>query len=251
MNDRLNRGEGYDMISKKELFSEIVAKNLIKQIKAGTAPWQIPWKAGSVGSNMPMNPITGNRYKGVNALHLMSQNRADSRWMTYKQAKTIGAQVRRGEKGTLIKYWQFSKEQNKVDENGNPVKDSQGIQIKETLRLSRPLVFISTVFNAEQIDDLPALEVKIPDWNPIERAENIIKNSGVIIRHGEDNKAFYKLATDSIYLPNKVSLQMQRVIMQRFYLSQSGPYSSSAFLVLNPISRINCAPHLCLRNKSV
>ena len=30
--------------------------------------------------------------------------------MTYKQASSIGAQVRRGEKGTVVEYWQFTED---------------------------------------------------------------------------------------------------------------------------------------------
>ncbi|WP_407965783.1 ArdC-like ssDNA-binding domain-containing protein [Bartonella sp. C271] len=52
------------MIDKKELFTELVAKQLIEQIKIGTAPWQVSWRAAMGGGYMPMNPRTGNRYRG-------------------------------------------------------------------------------------------------------------------------------------------------------------------------------------------
>ncbi|WP_419600269.1 ArdC-like ssDNA-binding domain-containing protein, partial [Thiolapillus sp.] len=56
------------MAAEKKPFHETVAENLIEQLKAGTAPWQKPWEPGSQGF-MPMNPTTGKRYKGVNAIH--------------------------------------------------------------------------------------------------------------------------------------------------------------------------------------
>ncbi|CAM2865341.1 DNA primase traC [Legionella worsleiensis] len=34
----------------------------------------------------------------------------DNRWLTYKQAQNIDAQVRKGEKGTTIQYWKFNEE---------------------------------------------------------------------------------------------------------------------------------------------
>ncbi|TOK33252.1 hypothetical protein CGI19_19220, partial [Vibrio parahaemolyticus] len=108
------------MATDKKPFHETVAENLIEQLKAGTAPWQKPWEPGSQGF-MPMNPTTGKRYKGINAIHLMAQGRSDNRWMTYKQASAAGAQVRKGEKGTPVQYWKFSEEQNKLDDNGKPV----------------------------------------------------------------------------------------------------------------------------------
>jgi len=192
------------MAADKKPFHETVAENLIEQLKAGTAPWQKPWEPGSQGF-MPMNPTTGKRYKGVNAIHLMAQGRGDNRWMTYKQAKAAGAQVRKGEKGTPVQYWKFSEEQNKLDDNGKPVLDGQGKPVKETVMLERPRVFFATVFNGEQIDGMPPLEQKekTQAWDAVERAEHILKASGADIRHGEHDRAFYRPATDSIHLPDK------------------------------------------------
>ena len=185
--------------SKKKAFHEEVAEKLIEQLKAGTAPWQKPWEPGT-GGFMPLNPTTGNRYKGINAIHLMAQGYSDNRWMTYRQASKEGAQVRRGEKGTSIQFWKFSEEQTKRDESGRPVLDAEGKPVKETVQLERPRVFFATVFNAEQIDGLPALEQKPQAWNAVERAESILKASGAEIRHGEHDQAFYRPSTDSIHL---------------------------------------------------
>ncbi len=188
----------------KQLFHEKVAERLIEQLQAGTAPWQKPWKAGEPGAFMPMNPVTGNRYKGINAIHLMSQGFADVRWMTYKQAAAGDAQVRKGKKGTAIQYWKFSEEQTAVDGDGKPILDAKGESAKHSVQLERPRVFFATVFNAEQIDGLPAATARTDkQWNPLDRVEQIIELSGASIRHGEQNRAFYRLSTDSIHLPNK------------------------------------------------
>lgn len=191
------------MAKNKKAFHEQVAENLIAQLKQGTAPWQKPWRAGDPQAVLPMNPVTGNRYKGINALHLMSQPYADTRWLTYKQASSLGAQVNKGEKGTPVQYWKFFEERNKTDVNGKPVLDAAGQPIKEQLKLERPRVFYATVFNAQQIDGLPALSIDPPHWDPLERAEQILQASGAVIHHGEADRAFYRLATDSIHLPFK------------------------------------------------
>ena len=68
------------MAEERKPFHEVVAERLIEQLKAGTAPWQKPWEPGQPGAFMPMNPTTGKRYKGINAIHLMAQGRGDSRW---------------------------------------------------------------------------------------------------------------------------------------------------------------------------
>src|SRR5215469_17167566 len=85
-----------------------VADQTVRALEEGVAPWQKPWKAGSL--EMPFNPTTNNAYRGGNALHLMVTGQLkgykDPRWLTYKQAIENGWQVREGEKGTQIEYWE-------------------------------------------------------------------------------------------------------------------------------------------------
>lgn len=190
------------MVQKKP-YHEVVAEKLIEQLKAGTAPWQRPWAPGEPAAMLPMNPATGNRYRGINAIFLTMQGRDDQRWMTYKQAAAVGAQVRKGEHGTPVQYWKFTEEQTKTDENGKSVLDAKGNPEKVVVRLERPRVFFATVFNGEQIDGLPPIERKPVTWNPHERAEHILQASGADIHHVESNRAFYRLSTDSIHLPNQ------------------------------------------------
>ncbi|HGT2644337.1 TPA: zincin-like metallopeptidase domain-containing protein [Legionella pneumophila] len=187
----------------KKPFHEVIAERLIQQLKQGTAPWQRPWEPGAPNAFIPMNPITGKRYKGINAIALMAQDYRDPRWMTYKQAEEAQAQVQKGEKGSAIQYWKFTEEQIKKDEQGKPVLDPHGKPVKIEIRLERPRVFYATVFNAEQIDGLPPRTQKEIAWNSIDRAEQILSSSGAAILHGENNRAFYRPSTDTIHLPDK------------------------------------------------
>ncbi|MDR3631429.1 MAG: zincin-like metallopeptidase domain-containing protein [Desulfocapsaceae bacterium] len=187
----------------KKAFHEKVAENLIEQLRQGTAPWQKPWQPGEPGAYLPVNPVTGKRYKGINALHLMGQNRDDQRWMTYKQAEALGAQVRKGEKGSQVQYWKFREEQVVKDAEGKPVVDDKGEAVKALVEFERPRVFFSTVFNAGQIDGLPPLVREKQEWDAIERAEGILQASGAVITHGGRDRAYYQPATDSIHLPDK------------------------------------------------
>ena len=187
----------------KPSFSEMVAEKLIKQLEEGTAPWQRPWNPGESGAFLPYNPVTGNRYKGINSIYLLSQNHDDQRWMTYKQATEAGAQVRKGEKGTGVQYWKFNEEHIKKDADGKPVLDGEGNPVKEFIQLERPRGFFAVVFNGEQIDGLPPIQKKEHTWNPIERAEGILTASGADIHHNGGSRAFYRPLTDSIHLPDK------------------------------------------------
>jgi putative DNA primase/helicase len=100
----------------KKAFHEQVAENLIEQLKKGVAPWQKPWEPGDLLAVLPVNPTTGKRYRGINSLNLMSRAYTDPRWLTYKQAVSLGAQVRKGEKSTLVQYWKFTDERIKTDD---------------------------------------------------------------------------------------------------------------------------------------
>ena len=157
-------------------FAKRLADKLIEQLKSGTAPWQQPWEVGQQLS--PYNPTTGNRYRGVNILALMTTGRSDPRWMTYKQAQAQGWQVRAGEKGTQIQHWIWQEHRTRIGKDGKPELDKAGKAIKELVRLSRPKVMLASVFNAEQIEGVPALEpVREAEWDPIAKAEQILKAS--------------------------------------------------------------------------
>ena len=177
-------------LMKKKPFHEVVAERLIEQLQQGTAPWQKPWNPGESGAFLPYNPVTGNRYKGINSIHLLSQDRDDQRWMTYKQATEAGAQVRKGEKGTGIQYWKFTDEDIKKDDDGKPVLDDEGNPVKVVVQLERPRGFFAMVFNGEQIDGLPPIRKQEHTWDPIERAEGILTASGADIHHNGGSGRF-------------------------------------------------------------
>ena len=127
-------------------YYEQVAGRLIEQLEAGTAPWQKPWEPGSI--HLPHNPVSGTRYKGSNAMWLEMQDWEGPRWMTYKQAQSIEAQVRKGEKSTLVQYWKLNDKVPVKDERGKPVRDGEGNKVYRTLELDKPRVFSAVVFNA-------------------------------------------------------------------------------------------------------
>lgn len=182
---------------------QIVANQIIESLKLGTAPWLKPWEPGIGNGQIPFNPVTGKRYRGINALYLMLNQTEDNRWLTYKQAQSINAQVRKGEKGTTVQYWKFSEEKIKKNDSGNPLLDEQGNPVKVQVNLERPKVFYARVFHASQIDNMPELVQKEQDWSLIDRAETLLLNSGATIFHSEADRAFYRLSTDSIHLPPK------------------------------------------------
>ena len=184
-----------------------VATSIIKQLKEGTAPWQKPWEPGE--RFMPYNPTTGNEYHGMNAVWLMSRAQSrgftDARWMTYRQSQEQDAQVRKGEKGTPIQFWKWQGLEPVKDASGKPVLDQEGQAVRQMVRYERPRVMGAVVFNAEQIEGLPPAPLRPvrPEWERHSQAETILGNSGVPIHHAPGDRAFYRLAEDTITLPER------------------------------------------------
>src|ERR1039457_1842133 len=121
-----------------------VTDSIIKMLEDGVAPWQKPWES----AGMPFNPTTDKGYRGGNAVHLMatglSRGYEDPRWMTYKQAAENGWQVRKGEKGTHIEYWEV-----KDQSRRGSTEPDQGEAAKD--KSDRRLIHrVYTVFNAKQ-----------------------------------------------------------------------------------------------------
>ena len=189
---------------KRPPFHEEFANKIIERLEAGTAPWQIPWHPGK-SPLVPHNPVSGTVYRGMNRVHLGLSDFEDPRWMTLKQANDNGYSILAGSKATPVIYYQFNKEQDKLDEDGKPVLDADGKPEKERVELDKPIVRFAHVFNAQQIDGIPPLELtdKAFEWKPQERAEHILSASGANIKHDQSSRAFYRRSEDTIHLPPK------------------------------------------------
>jgi len=132
---------------------ERVTEIVLKRMEDGVAPWQSP-SIAQVG--FPKNFLTKNRYRGINVFLLGSAGYVSPWFLTYKQARDMDGQVRKGEKGHLIvKYGTFEKE------NANP---STG----EAESSKRGYLRGYTVFNSSQIDGIDFPAIIHPDYKPSE-----------------------------------------------------------------------------------
>jgi antirestriction protein ArdC len=116
---------------------------------------------------------------------------ASGEWATYQQWQERQAQVRKGEKSTLVVFWKF----------GNDASESQ--DGSETASHSR-LLFTRgySVFNASQVDGYtPKVDESRPMPERIAEAEAFFSSIGADLRHG-GNQAFYSPATDHIQMPD-------------------------------------------------
>lgn len=178
--------------SKKSVSYQVITDAIIAQLEKGTVPWRKPWTSES-----PANLISKKSYRGINVFMLSIQPYACPYWVTYKQAKSLGGHVRKGEKSTPVVFWKWF-DNISEDENG------------EEVNKRRPMLRYYRVFNAEQCEGIPA--DKIPAWgqdatrqfNPIEEADKIVNAmpQKPIIKH-EGQAACYNVLSDVVTMPPK------------------------------------------------
>lgn len=193
------------MAEQKQPYHERVAEEVIKALQEGTAPWIKPWEPGQQ-PDRPTNALTGKPYRGWNSVYLsMLKQGEDNRWCTYKQASELGAQVRKGEKGAVVQYWQFREKKLLKDDQGKPILDEKGEKQYRNVELERPKVFHAVVFHASQIDGMPPLPPRKerPEWERHADAEKLLEASGASIHHDQNDRAFYRPSTDKIHMPER------------------------------------------------
>src|SRR5215469_3128547 len=119
---------------------EIITSNIIEQLERGVAPWRKPWS-----TSIPRNLISKKPYRGLNVFLLATQGYGSPYWLTFNQAKQLGAHVRQGEKSSIVSFWKFNEYARENRETG------------ETENKTSVLLRYYRVFNIEQVEGLRAL----------------------------------------------------------------------------------------------
>ena len=173
-----------------------VTDTIISAIEAGAGQWDMPWHRHGVTHTRPMNALTGKRYRGVNVLALWAAAEArgftTGLWGTYRQWQEKGAQVRKGEKSSLVVFFK----ELAVDETNT--------ETGETERGRRLIAKASYVFNANQVDGFVASEPAAPA-NPAEvltQIEAYVAATNARVAFGGEG-AFYRPLTDTIHMPDR------------------------------------------------
>jgi antirestriction protein ArdC len=179
----------------KDIYAQVTAK-IVADLENGVRSWNQPWTNRGGGEVLIPIRHNGIAYRGVNVLLLwieaMRKGFNSPKWMTYNQAQTLGGQVRKGERGSMVvftKPLEFTQ------------TDEAGAEVEKNIRLLRRY----TVFNTEQIDSLPAEfypqpEPPRPLDERIEEADAFVNGTGAAVRHGGD-RAFYAPSLDTIQMP--------------------------------------------------
>jgi len=125
----------YNTQTKAEL-DGIIEKIITEVETAGS--WVKPFKAGIAGG-IPTSTATGKTYSGINIFNLWAiatdRGYNSSKWATFKQIKTAGNKVKKGEKGSPVFFFK-------------PIKIEDADGEEKTI----PYLKKYTVFNLEQTE---------------------------------------------------------------------------------------------------
>ncbi len=185
-----------------------MVKTLLEHIEKNPTDWQSGWN--NIAAGAPYNGKTNTAYRGMNALYLAflgaKRGYKDTRWVTFNQAKELGASVKKGEKSAPVIFFEFYDRATKKAFDSRTVKDmteeEKAAYLKENVYA---VMKYSSVFNAEQCHNFP--ERKDVAMSEEERAnqnvkiEAIIANSSAPVRYDGGSRAYYSPGTDSIHLP--------------------------------------------------
>ncbi|MDR3709673.1 MAG: zincin-like metallopeptidase domain-containing protein [Capsulimonadaceae bacterium] len=168
-----------------------ITNRILAELDKGVVPWRKPWT-----SRTAVNAVSEKPYRGINSLLLGMAGYDDHRWLTFKQAHDLNGQVRRGEKGTAIVFWQFIEHEGDDDEQ----------------KRSIPLARAYTVFNVQQCERLVVSEGgKLPDLEPIsasmdasalEAARNLLEGYPDAPKVLPCSHAAYAPARDVVLMPS-------------------------------------------------
>jgi antirestriction protein ArdC len=180
-----------------------ITATILEKLEAGTKPWVQPWTGAP--RCRPLRHC-GTAYRGINTVTLWMAARAfgyaSPYWMTYRQAEALGGQVRRHEKCSHAVLYKT------ID--ARDVKDGDGIidgDDGEAPGKTRRILRSFAVFNADQIDGLPATYListanvlPIPESVHRPQLDAFFDRVPAVVRHSGFS-AYYNRDRDEIVLP--------------------------------------------------
>ncbi|AZO34837.1 DUF1738 domain-containing protein [Mesorhizobium sp. M2A.F.Ca.ET.046.02.1.1] len=179
------------------LYSEITDR-IIADLERGSVPWVKPWGRAKASLGLPRNAATGRGYSGINILILwgavIERSYPCQSWLTFRQALSLGGNVRKGEHGTTIVH----------ADRFIPKDEKERAKQEDAEPQAVPFLKRFTVFNVAQCEGLPehlyGQPEPLPECEIIPQAEALMHASGADIRIGGD-RAFYMPAADFVQLP--------------------------------------------------
>lgn len=178
-----------------------VTNNIISLLdQVNEKDYQPPF-AGMAAFGIPENPFTEKEYQGINILNLWFNQAAKSfqshQWATFKQWKELGANVKKGSKGTRIIFY---KTLLKEEENAKGEVEENKI----------PMLRQYIVFNADQVEGYQVNQITT------DTTIDLVKRNALIEAFTQSTKAdirtkeqtpFYHTQYDYINMPDTALFQ--------------------------------------------
>ena len=200
-------GEVKQSIYGRDKLNEIV-EGFICQLENGTAPWLRPY-GGTESMAIPENGYTHRPYRGINTLVLWDvmqrKGYESNQFMSYKQAAALKGNVRKGEKGVSVIYWEMK-------ENPNHEPDAETGEIKHYW-----FTRIYTVFNIAQIE---GLKVSQQSEEPLSQelnykhADEFVRRTNIKIITRKGSVPCYNTGSDIITMPPLSEFNSQEEYIQ-------------------------------------
>jgi antirestriction protein ArdC len=168
-----------------------ITQKIADAVEAGEGEYRMPWHSPERPAMLPTNATTYAPYRGVNVVSLwvdaFKKGYASGMWASYKQWQEAGAQVRKGERGSLIIFY----------------KDLQTGEANEDGKTERRFVAkASHVFNVAQVSGWqPELPLPASEHVVDQTVEAFVAATRARVDHGYST-ARYRRDLDSIEMPH-------------------------------------------------
>jgi antirestriction protein ArdC len=172
-----------------------VTDSIVNAIEQGVTNWRMPWHTSGKFAFSPINVTSKKPYRGINTVCLWAAAQAKGyergEWGTYQQWQERKAQVRKGEKATLVVFWKFANAAAETEDGDDSPRS--GSRLLFTRGYS--------VFNAAQVDGYaPKADPDTPIEQRIESAEQFFGRINARVVH-LGNRSYYSPDSDTITLP--------------------------------------------------
>lgn len=177
-----------------------VVDAIIEEMEKGSTPWDGGWT-----KVRPINALTQKPYTGINKVKLMieGKNTNDDRYVTYKQAQLLGAEIKPKAKPIGLECKQLYDILLKKDFDIRDITSLPAVEQNEYIKkFVRTYTTRFNVFNGKDVKGLPKIKTQ-SFKDKIKKAKDLIDKSEAPIKNEKQDRAFYNPFTDTITLPLK------------------------------------------------
>jgi antirestriction protein ArdC len=176
-----------------------VTKRIVCALESGDGErWRSPWVSMAAGG-IPMNALTESHYRGINILNLWSEAQrrgfGSARWATFRQWRTLDAQVRRGETASRVVFYRTLRRREEAEDTDTGETEV----VEHAIRVVR----YTSVFNADQVagyEDPDAASQAPSIAEAVGPCDRFIEATGAEIRRNAGS-AYYDPGLDLVALP--------------------------------------------------